>query len=123
MPASLASRSIPHDASTSRITMPSVISRQIRSGDTPVVATVASSRSMKSLRESCLGDTLMVVSSSRSGKARCHARFWRQACSITQSPTGAISPESSRSRRNSLGLTSPRSGSAHRNSASTPTIC
>ena len=47
---------------------------------------VASTRSMKSGRVSCRGDMLMVVTSSRSGKARCQATFWRQACSMTQSP-------------------------------------
>ena len=58
---------------------------------------------MKSERRSWRGDTLTVVSSSRSGWASCHRRFWRQACSSTQSPTGPMSPDSSSSRHELVG--------------------
>ena len=68
MPASLAARSMVHDDSMSRMTTPSVISRQSRPGSTPVSSTVRSTRSMKSADASWRGDTLTVVISSRAGE-------------------------------------------------------
>ena len=57
----------------------------------------------------------------RSGYRSLQIRDWRQTSSITQRPTGTISPVSSSAGRNSSGRTRPRLGSSQRMSASTPT--
>ena len=106
------------------MTAPSVISRQMVAGSTPV----SSRTRLQDVAEVGLGELAggHVDRDHERGLVACgsvaHSWAWRQASSSTQVPTGTMRPVSSRAGMNSPGLTMPRSGSSQRMRASTLTM-
>ena len=118
MPSARSALSLPSAASTSAMNALSVSSRISWVGSTPLRRSTLATLVTKPGVASCRNDTLTAMLN-RAGYRLCQSRNWRHACSRTQRPSGSISPDSSASGMNSIGLTSPRCGCCQRSSAST----
>ena len=90
------------------------------SGSTRADRRVEVIRSTRLGCHSCLGDRLMLMSSSSPSSRQ--VLDWRHISSTTQSPTASIRPMSSAARMNSPGGTRSPLESLQRRSASTPTM-
>ncbi len=100
------------------ITADSVSSTIMRSGESPNDSIVSST---VRIAVGCQNTGGRLTDTYRSSPMLRHTAPWRQASLMTHSEIGAIMPVRSASGMKELGMTMPRSPSAQRISASTPT--
>ncbi len=98
----------------------SVSSSWSSSGGRPVPAMIRATSDTKPGSVACWADRLTLMNGACPGRVRCHCAAWAQAVSMTQRPSGVMTPLASAASMNDSGDSSPSVGWCQRSRASAP---